>query len=105
MTAHKPSPPVPWASQLPRKPTRPGTPAPPPPAPPAAISSYPEDEEPTKPGHPPGVDDRALLDRLALNLTPAERRELVRLCDAWFRCSSNGRALLGGLANEMALRD
>jgi hypothetical protein len=91
----RPSPPVPRASLVPRKLTAPCMPPPP--------AAYPDEEEPTRPGLPPGLDARALLDRLAVNLTPAERRELVLLCDAWFRCNANGRALLGGLANELAL--
>lgn len=65
-------------------------------------SVYPGDEEPTKPGVP-GKDSASILQALCRNLTPEERRELVLLADAWFRCSANGRALVRGLACELAL--
>jgi hypothetical protein len=75
-------------SRRPRRPT------------PAEYSYTPEEEIPTQPGVP---DDRArTLTRLYANLTPDERRQLVLLADAWFRCSANRRALVGGLAAELA---
>ncbi len=62
------------------------------------------DEEPTRPGNPTKDDRAAVLVRLYGNLTPEERRKLVLLADAWFRCGANGRALVEGVANELAGR-
>lgn len=60
-------------------------------------------EEPTKPGVTTTDDRGATLQRLYANLTPEERCRLVLLADAWFRCSANGRALVEGVACELAL--
>jgi hypothetical protein len=62
----------------------------------------PSEEDPTQPGNPT-VDDRgAALTRLYANLTPEERHRLVLLADAWFQCDANRRALVEGLALELA---
>lgn len=90
----RPSPPAPWASHVPRKPTERGL---------GSYAMFPDTEEPTQPGSP--RDDRAaVLVRLYTNLTPEERRRLVLLADYWFRCEANGRALVEGVACELALK-
>lgn len=66
--------------------------------------SWAGDDEPTRPGNPTKDDRAAVLVRLYGNLTPDERRRLVLLADAWFRCGANGRALVEGVANELAGR-
>ena len=67
--------------------------------------SFADTEEPTKPGDATKDDRGAVLARLYANLTPDERRRLVLLADAWFRCSANQRALVEGVACELALPD
>lgn len=63
--------------------------------------SFVDTEEPTRPGVP--TDDRAgTLARLYANLTPDERRDLIRFADAWFRCDADGRALVGALVCRIA---
>ena len=92
----KPSPPVPWASQVPRKPTEPGLARP-------AEDAFTDTEEPTKPGAPEREDRAAVLIRLYRNLTPEERRRLVLLADAWFRCDANDRAVVEAVVCRLAL--
>lgn len=74
------------------------------PSPGAGRYRFPDTEEPTQPGHPE-TDGRApVLQRLYANLTPEERHRLVLLADSWFRCDANGRALVEGVAGELAKR-
>lgn len=68
------------------------------------MAGYADDDEPTQPGQATTDDRAAVLVRLYANLTPAERRRLVILADAWFRCDANGRALVEGVAGELATR-
>ncbi len=99
-------PPIPKVSAPPRVPTRPGLSAPPARRLTPADYAYPgpDEDEPTHPGDPTTDTKGATLARLYANLTPEERRRLVLLADAWFRCDANGRALVEGVANELAIR-
>jgi hypothetical protein len=72
--------------------------------PPPADYAFVDTEEPTQPGAEPAKEERAaVLIRLYRNLTPEERRRLVLLADAWFRCDADGRALTEALACRLAL--
>lgn len=64
--------------------------------------SYAEDEEPTKPGgtEPAG----SVITRLYTTLGPGERKRLAHLFEAWTSCDANGRALIEGVASELAKR-
>ncbi len=97
------APPLPKVSAAPRTRTLSG---PPPRRPTPAEYAYPgpDEDEPTHPGDPTTDTKGATLARLYANLTPEERRRLVLLADAWFRCDANGRALVEGVANELAIR-
>lgn len=65
-------------------------------------SYVPDDEEPTKPGgtEPAG----SVITRLYTSLSAGERRRLAKLFEAWTSCDANGRALVEGVAGELARR-
>lgn len=65
-------------------------------------SYTPDDEEPTMPGgtEPTG----AVLTRLYTTLSAGERKRFAKLAEAWTACDANGRALLEGVAGELARR-
>ncbi len=64
--------------------------------------SFVDTEEPTRPGVPKPSDRFDTMARLMANLTPAERRDLLALADAWYRCPADERVLLGALAGKLA---
>jgi hypothetical protein len=68
----------------------------------AEYALFPDEEEPTQPGVVTTDDRGATLTRLYANLTPEERRKLVLLADAWFRCGASERVLLEATAQVFA---
>jgi hypothetical protein len=61
-----------------------------------------DEDEDTLPGVATTDGRGATLTRLYANLTPEERRELVLLADAWFRCDPSERGILEATAQIFA---
>lgn len=68
----------------------------------AEYAFSPDDEEPTKPGgtEPAG----SLITRLYTTLSAGERRRLAKLFESWVSSDANARALIEGVASELAKR-
>jgi hypothetical protein len=64
-------------------------------------SAHPEDDVPTRPDAV--TDPTALvLARIHGELTPLERKRLMKLVEAWHACSLNGRVIVESVALEIA---
>jgi len=63
-----------------------------------------DDEEPTRPGQPKPEQRWETIDRMLLNLLPAERRDFVLMADNWYQCDAEGRALGGAVIAKMVPR-
>jgi hypothetical protein len=60
--------------------------------------AIPEDDEPTKPGN--GDPGHRFLQQVYADVTPLDRKKLIRLVEAWYGMSLTQRVILESVAGE-----